>query len=356
MKNAVILSGIAWDTSLQRHHNIANWLYEMGYNVFFVEKITSSKFSFKKLYQKIKIRKKGVKINNPRNNINVISYKFLNPEFKRYNKRLCDKIINELPENIDLVINYLPIETTLYFLDKLNYKKLIYDCVRDFSNWGGYCRSIIEIEKEIISRSNLIFTDSYYLTNKLQNIYKDKNIVQLLPIFEKFQEEICNEKINNKINSMVYFGQLGNHVDADLLKQLSENNITINIIGDISVDLNFKYNYFGFFSDKRKMIEKIIETSDAIIIPYKGNMDGVIPVKTLESLATLKPVFISSFYDSRVLSDYLYVYDSCDDLKEKILNFNDDEYLQRIKKIKKFLADNTSSKQYEKFKQEVNKL
>ena len=358
MKIAIIMAGIPWNTSLQRHHKVAMWLKKMGYEVYFIEKITSSKFSITKAIKKMFqiLRNKNItNINNPTNGINVVSYKFINPEFEFYNKRIIKKITKKIPTKVDLIINYLPIETTEILIDKLKYKHLIYDCVRDFKNWGGYGKNIKNIEIDLSNKSDIILTDSYYITDKMRKKFPEKKIVQLLPTFEQFQKKFSPKHIN-KIKRITYFGQLGEHINTKILKKLSDNGYEINIFGDISVKLEFNYNYYGFFSEKKKMFEMIMEKSDAIIIPYKGNMNGVIPAKMFESLATFKPVYVSSFYDSNVLKKYIYVFENYDNLEYMIKNFNYNEFQEKILNIKKLLNKEESFDQERIFMKEILEL
>jgi len=355
MKNAIILSGIAWNATQQRHHNVANWLYKLGYNVFFVEKITSSKFTIKKLLNQV-FKQKQNAIKNPENEIKVISSKFLNPEFRKINEKICQEVLKQLPYEVDLVINYLPIETTMYLLEKIKYKKLIYDCVRDFSKWGYYSKNIVNIEKKLIEMSDLILTDSYYLTDKIKTKYQNKKVVQLLPIIEKTQKNISEKSPRKQIKNILYYGSVGAHVDTRILKKLASDGYIINIMGQIDIKLNFQYVNLGYYSNKEKMIKKIMEVADAIIIPYKGNMDGVIPVKLLESIKTLKPIYISSFYDSNKLEKYLYVYKDYDELKKMLNNYTEEKHLEKIRYMKTFLEKDEVNNQYETFKKEVNLL
>lgn len=355
-KKAVILSGIAWDTTFQRHHNIADYLNQLGYEVIFIESITSSKFEFKKLYRRIysKFNKNKKKIKNPTNGIKVCNYRFINPMngiFLKINKMKVNHLIDKIGEDVDIVINYLPINTTELIIKKLNYKKLIYDCVRDFSNWGGYSSDIESIEKRLVQKSDIILTDSYYLTDKIKNKYLSKNNVQLLPTVNRDLLEVLNKcKIKKEIKNIVYFGQLGDHIDIECLKKLSEQGYNIHIIGDISVKLDFSYKFHGFFSDLIDLGERLTKFADAIIIPYVGNMDGVIPAKIMQSLATNLPVFISDFFDSRRLKEYLYVYKDIDNLIITLNNFDIINHMKKNNKTKAFVMDNLTENQFEKFK------
>ncbi|EKF9172496.1 hypothetical protein O1B22_003582 [Vibrio cholerae] len=77
-------------------------------------------------------------------------------------------------------------------------------------------------------------------------------------------------------------------------------------------------------------------------------MDGVIPAKIVQSCMTGMPIFISSFYDSNLLSDYLYVYDNNEDLRGLLEGFSFFEHSSKEAKIRDFALDNSSLKFEEK--------
>lgn len=167
-KRALILSGIPWNTTIQRHHNLAFLLDKIGYEVIFVEKIPSSKFTVKKLIQRI-IKNHRINENSPnidKDSITVINQRFINPLgglFWIINKYRIKQLIKKTGKEFDVVFNYLPVNTTLYILEEIIGNVIIYDCVRDFENWGGYLSNINKMETKIISISDIILVDSYYL-------------------------------------------------------------------------------------------------------------------------------------------------------------------------------------------------
>lgn len=341
-KKALILSGVSWNTTLQRHHKIALWLKNIGYDVYFIESIPSSSFTLKKVFSKVKNKFiKSTSVNNFKT-VKVFNFKFLPPNyiFNHYNSYKVNKMLKKIGNSFDVVINYLPIYTTKTIIDYIVYNKLIYDCVRDFENWGGYPRNIKKYENLLKEKSNIIMTDSFYLTNK-------HNGIQFLPSLSEEQLKIfnSNKKTINKIKKIVYFGQIDTHIDVNVLEAISKE-YELHIIGNSNIALKFEYIDHGFISNKEQLALKLKEF-DAIIIPYKGNMDGVIPAKLMESLASGMPVYISSFYDSEKLSKYCYVYHSIDELMSLLKNYKKNEK----KDCSKIIHNNTEEKQLIKFKE-----
>lgn len=346
---ALILSGIPWNTTLQRHHKIAKWLKQLNFDVTFVEGIPSSKFTIKKFF--VKIKSKIINSNSTIENkkyVKVVNGGFLPPNkcFYLYNRFKIKKLLNILDEEYDIIINYLPIQTTDMIINSIKYKSLIYDCVRDFSNFGGYLKNTLKYENKLIKKSNIILTDSYYLTNKFGG-------EQILPSLSLEQYKVFKTKVRPKtISKVLYFGGIGEHIDLDVLKLISQK-YEFHFIGRTGVNLDFNYVDHGYFSDPIELAKEIIKC-DAIIIPYKGNMNGVIPAKFVEAIASNLPVFIKSFYDSEKLKNLCYVYKDNDELISMIDNYSPNDL--NNEEISTFVLENLEENQFEKFKSIIQKL
>lgn len=344
-KKALILSGIKWNTTIQRHHAVARSLSEMGYEVYFVEGIVSSSFSLGKLLKKITGRLKGgvdTQSNVPKNDVYVVSGGFVNPHgglFAYYNKRCVDGLLRHIPDEYELVVSYLPVKTTLHILDRVKTSRYIYDCVRDFTNWGGYPKDIRSIEKRLVELSESVLVDSYYLRDKMHKKYPEKNIQQILPMLKDGQAEVFEKgKPPLGIKKITYIGQISSHINIDIFDTLIEGDYEIHHFGDSTISLSPAIVSHGFTADPVELAQLILDNSDALIIPYKGNMDGVIPAKLFECLATNLPVFVNSFYDSRELADMLYVYNDAEDLMRQLDCFDIGDHAKRLEVTREYLG------------------
>ena len=321
-KKALVLPGVTWDDTYQRHHLIAETLAKFGYNVTFVSGIPSSKFSFKKLLQKIISNKNSNKQKNRIvENVESVSLRLLWPGWyitDFYNKKvIADFCANN--SDFDLVVCYLPVQTTISFLDCITCKQIIYDCVRDFEGWGGYPRSVRRIEDEIISRSTWTFCDSYYLQNKLSDKIDRDKIFQI-PLYFPDNLKIYDIKKIDSIKNIAYIGTISESTDMQVIENLLGLGYTINLYGFKSINTKEHERFIdkGYFSDISLLTTVVRDENDAIIIPYQGNMNGVIPAKLSICLSLGLPVFINSFYDSDRLSDRLFVYNDIKQLAEMI--------------------------------------
>lgn len=360
MKKALILAGIYWNDPWQRHQQFATYLSKMGYHVFFVEHIVSTAFSAKKLLRAIKRKNSSSsKLHNEiPERITIFNGRFINPcegSLSIINKKKVTALLSEIGRDFDLVINYLPISTTRYLISNIKYSKLIYDCVRNFEDWGEYSNNIINEETWLINQCDCVFTDSYYLTDKISKS-SAKRFKQFLPLASDRWIEGCESRdIPKKILKVGYFGSLDSHIDTACLKELVNQGYEVHVWGNVIADIDFKYSDHGFLSDLKVLAHEVTTTVDAIVLPYKGNMDGVIPAKLLQCLATNLPVFISIFYDSKALEEVLYLYENSDDLTEKMKMFDFLSFEERKSQISKFMRDKHEKNQFSEFKQEISR-
>lgn len=362
MKKVLMLTGIYWSEPIQRHQQFAEYFVNMGYQVTFVEHIVSSRFSFKVNVLDLidVIRKKRIQTKSYNiipEGVNLVTSKLLFPGqgiWSLINKFVANKLLRQLDRKYDIIINYLPISTTRYLLQNLSYKTLVYDCVRNFEGWDGrYYKSTVLEEIELVNMSDKIFTDSYFLTHKMQKL-TNKPISQFLPIANDNWIKGCTERKKvSKIKNIAYFGSVGNHLDMNIFSLLDNNGINIHIWGGVSDDCAFKYVNHGYQNDLSILAKEIIHYSDAIIIPYKGNMDGVIPAKLTQSLTTKLPVFVCDFYDSRYLQKYIYVYSDGNDLIQQISDFNSGDFDEKLSAIDGFVKNLTEENQFSMIKHEL---
>ncbi|PSU01218.1 glycosyltransferase family protein [Photobacterium iliopiscarium] len=347
-KKALLISGVSWDATWQRHQETAKILSESGYNVDFLESCKTSKLTFSNIFRVLKDKynkylDKTSSFNEKLTGVRVIKSKQVPPFVfsKIINKLLMHKYHKDIYNNkYDIIIIYVPVDIAL-FLKKDNYKYYVFDAIRAFSVWGGYSQALYHNEKAIYDKSDRLLCDSFFI----KDVYlKDYTVEHLItPISTISVDKFKNVK---KIRTITYFGSVSNHVDIELLNKLS-NKYKVLIWGSVDKNINISSNiqYMGYEKDQNKLINSIIEHSDAIIIPYIGNMDGVFPAKLIISLYSRLPVFSSTFYDSLKMNDSIYVYIDHSELYCMLENFNDEKFKLKIKSSSLFL-DHISYDEY----------
>ncbi len=364
MKKALILSGIYWNETWQRHQQFAEYLAAMGYKVYFVEHIISSVLTAEKIKG---IVKKAEAINitkeNPRHkNIELCSVGYLTPQkglFFLWNKLKNKKLVEEIGSDFDVVINYLPINTTRNLLEQIHCRTLVYDCVRNFTGWSGcqYPADIAHEELTLCEKANMIFTDSIFLTDKIKGLGYGQKVEQFFPVInESWIKGVVKNKEINEIKKVAYFGTFSKtHNNVEVYQALANAGIEIHIWGSVPSDLEFSYIDHGFKNNLEELSREITTICDAIVIAYSGNMDGVIPAKLCQAMGSKLPVFISDFYDSRKLAEYVFVFVGEDDLIHKIKSFDVNEYLPKYEAIVRFLEGKNEGAQYARFESVLSK-
>jgi hypothetical protein len=360
-KKALVISGIAWNATYQRHHLNSTILSELGYEVDFLQSCKSSKFSFGKIFDlvKKKISRKNIDtVNNfiPKS-INVISCKLLPPSgavsllinFIIFHLFLKPK----LQKKYDTIIIYTPTDH-VNFLATFKAKKVIYDCVRAFSEWGGYHASLYKNERSLLDSATVVLCDSFYLKDvHLPSISHNIEVFQLIPPIEVNKQP--NQSISPKIKTIGYFGSISDHIDIIVFNKLIANGYDVLFWGidDLAILPN-QVRKFGYIPDQNTLLSSLIKECDALIIPYNKPLNGVYPAKLSLSFCSGLPVFCSEFYDSLALSSLLYTYKSHDDLLKKLTIFNIKSHTKRNKKVDEFTLSLSIDNYKYKFKEIIN--
>lgn len=353
MKKALIFSGVKWNAPWQRHHIITKSLLESNYKVDFVEGVISSKITKEKILAKINKPKNQHISSNP-TPINLKIIKSLpTPHLKILEYFYTKNILSQIELYYDLVIIYIPRKEILNILNKIKYKKLIYDCVRDFENWHDVDKQVLDSENHLIKISNEIWCDSYWLEEKLSKKINTK-IRRIYPTIPKNLLLQINDETfisKNRIKNILYFGTISDHVDLSVFTHLNDLGYSLYFIGTSEKELPSFFNCLGYISNQNELLLKISSICDAIIIPYKGNMDGVVPSKINICLASGKPIIISDFFDSKIisknklLSDSIYTYNNKSEIQSLIHKIQTRKNSKkRIQDVKYFLNENIESK------------
>ncbi|KAB1506384.1 hypothetical protein ACWU37_11210 [Photobacterium damselae subsp. damselae] len=350
-KTALIISGVAWNETWQRHQTNAMLLVNMGFQVDYINGVKTSKPTLNKIFNKLKgvFKKREILSTKNRSDerINIIPSYFIPP--LGFFSKIINKIIykmyykDKLLNSYDVVIYYVPVDVYSDFNQICFYK--IYDCVRAFKSWGGYSQALYENEEKICKTVDKIICDSFFIKDRYLSNF---DVEQLIPYNEYNNKNILNHK-SSIISRICYFGSVSDHIDVNLLNLLSEH-YQVHIWGKIdpSISLSNKIKYHGYISDQDKLFSEINENSDAILIPYIGNMDGVFPAKLISSFSLNIPVFTSKFYDSIKMNNILYVYEDYDSLISMLENFNYEEYQKN--NTDRILLLEQSSEYFDKFK------
>ncbi len=247
--------------------------------------------------------------------------------------------------------------------------KVIYDCMDDVLEFP-YVKSHPNLkqltftnEKELIDRSDIIFTSSDYLKQKLQKRYniRKKIFVVNNAIFIKNEKNISINLTNNLpfniennlhktgIN-IIYTGAISDWIDFKLILESLKEFKNINYIffghSEIKLPRHERIIYAG--PVEHKYIFDIMRKSDALIMPFKINelVLSIDPVKLYEYIYSCKPSIAIDYGETQKFKDFVYLYRSTDEYFTIIKNLaeNNLNLKKSCEEYKQFAENNTWDK------------
>ena len=196
---------------------------------------------------------------------------------------------------------------------------VVYDCMDDYvaMSCGTEKEALLQQEKRLIDRADVIFTSSEYLmravgksnTVLVRNGYKQGNL-----------QSVAEAKLQNKY-TIAYFGTVSQWFDFDSIRAIVQkmNNIFIRIIGPVEVQQNIEHvDYRG--SVRHQDLFDSASDCSCLIMPFKVNdiIKAVDPVKLYEYIAFGKCVLSVRYPEVERFGDYVYFYESTDELVELV--------------------------------------
>lgn len=308
LPDIVMISNVDWNAAWQRHHTFASLLSKQT-RVFYIE---NSGFRRLRLHHAksmaLRIKRWGRKqkrtTSNPRpDSVTVVTPLVLPPYgiwFEAINRKvflplLVKKMQNQGLNNNPIIWTYLPTTTTLTMNELLQPIGLVYDCVSNFYGHPDAPSNLSSVEKSLLQTANIVLTDSNYL---FKTYYTQHQNVQQLHHGVEFELFTQANAQNIRKGTLCYFGSIHEHLNWDVIYELARAGIEVTLIGPLIRPLP-KYLPFNVLVRPQLPPYELVQTLkpyQAILLPYRTEssfMQGVIPAKIYESLATGKPVISS---------------------------------------------------------------
>jgi glycosyltransferase involved in cell wall biosynthesis len=346
MRKIIYISLLDWYFTKQRPHHFAE-LLSKEYKVIFICRASWGNKHLRTHDDNQKI-KTHFKINK---NLDVIRIKLIPFStikiINRINQYLYLKIIFYINKIFKSDIFWITHPEQLLLIPKDFSDKVIYDCMDNYSQFvtdSGKRNKIVNLEKRLINKADIIFASSNGLGKKLSSILNnDKvNIIKNAVDFESFNKSLNNietiEKPNElSINKRIigYFGGISSWFDLELVCLIANKfkECEIIIIGPLSDKTvlertsqiqNIKWLGSKMYSE----LPHYLYYFDVCIMPFIINdlIKDVNPVKLYEYLSMGKPVVAPKYDEIIEFDSYVYLADSKDDFLEKItlaMNEND---------------------------------
>jgi glycosyltransferase involved in cell wall biosynthesis len=361
-KDVVILASFEWNFLWQRHQIFATSFSQVCRKVVFIESLANRNPGVKdipRIMERLvrlvvkKSRRKAVPKGRRRaENLVVISPVVLPSTLKIYriiNKKVfvpfLAKLVFRRGVKSPIVLNYLPNQTSLDLIETLRPRLTIYDCVQNWPLYPRVPKDTEVIEKRTIQASDLVFTDSLFLDNKVRQIRPD--VQRILPgvDFDHFQAA-DKGRLRKQIRTLCYFGGINEiRIDFGLLKELASGSpVSIHMIGPIKSKIPRLPENIIFRGElSYEELPSNLRDFDCLILPYKVTefTKGIIPAKLFECFATGKPVIASPLPSLYEFGDFLYVAESAPEFRRIIENIRVLETESRYNRRKELARHNS---------------
>ncbi|MBI4744680.1 MAG: glycosyltransferase [Actinobacteria bacterium] len=233
----------------------------------------------------------------PSRNVPFLRSKFLAQNSIKYTYPPIKKILekNDFAQ-VDLLWFTNPITYSAIF-NLVNFKKSIYriaDNNRGFNIWP---KSVLEIEKEIIKRVDLVFVTAKNILREVEKIRKEgvyylPNGVNLDKFKQTYPVPAEYKKLGNR-PVVLYVGAIKDWFDVDLIREAASklNDYAFVFIGPTGSNFNLFNNLSNVYLLGPKSPDEIvayIQHANVGIIPFKKNVltDSISPIKLFEYLAS----------------------------------------------------------------------
>lgn len=365
--NVICLSNQLWDFPLwtnKRH--VMSRLPKLGHNVLFVDppintgrlflkNILQKKWSLKRLLTQVKRTEDGVVIFSPLN-IHPFNKKYSIEHAKKINKISKRIFKNSENKKTILWIYHVEIKGLENYLKNIKHDFLVYDCVDNYEGFPKYNtpekkKWIIEQEKLLASRANIVFSTTPGLAEKLKkynpHTYFTPNVGDYQRFFDvKNKGFEVPEDLKGISHPIIGFtGAVDEYkFDKELFKKVVEENPSYSfvLIGPLALKdkestkkaLGFENleNVFFLGTKDYQELPKYLSHFDSMVIPYQLNdytVGGCFPVKFLDYLAAGLPTVVTDLPTYVPFMDFCYI------------SKNPDEF---SKNIKKSLEENSKNR------------
>ena len=364
MDNPTVLffSEVNWDYLRQRHHFFSEE-YSKNHSIYYFGKIGLRYPKARDLFNILFKKNNRKKFNISNSKINFPSFFFLPPInflFNVMNKKIfLNKYLSRFLKINEIIIHFY--QPTKLIFDIINFFKkhgikikVVYDCVQDYRFHPSTNSELISFENKLVKLADLVVADSKINYDRLKGINSKLLVVQ--PGVETSNFFINPKKIKNSTVSIIYYGNIRQDLDFELLNGLSYcDNIKITLLGNLNYPKN-KLSKKIILKDAipYKKLKTEIEKHDAVILPYMLNdfTSAIIPAKFFECLATNMPIISTSMKATKKYHHLLYLIDK-NSLPINIKKLNDTVSTSNLKERNEIIKNKSWKEKFNEFYNEI---
>jgi glycosyltransferase involved in cell wall biosynthesis len=318
----VILAGVRWDFLWQRHHALATLFARAGYPAVFVETtgLANPRLDRGTLRRvAARVRRAGGKPLFAEEGLTVYGPLAVPPTsraFRWLNRRFfVPRMVRDLAEIAGpdpVVIAYPPTRTTLDLISGLRPRLVLYDCSDDYAHIPGAPEDIMDTERELLRRADLVSCTSTRLLEKVRLLRPDAFPSGPAVDYERFAV-LQEGRRSGRVRIVCFFGSVSRErTNLATLRAVAEAGFEVRLLGELGrVDRRFSRTPNMDFRGEvpHPELPAALSGVDAFVLPYEINdlTAGISPAKTYECLATGRPVVASPLPALKELSEHVYL-------------------------------------------------
>ncbi|MBI5625076.1 MAG: oligosaccharide flippase family protein [Elusimicrobia bacterium] len=357
----VFISSIDWGAAWQRHQIFASQFGAAGHEVFFVE---NSGFRNPRWSDLGRLRKKvldllspGRSPEEPAAGVRVLAPKVLPPTgrlprlFNRYLRlpALVERLKAAGLRPHPLVVVYFPTATSLDLLCLLEPSAVVYDCASNFRAHPDAPADFPEIEKALLSSSDVVVCDSNFLFEQ-----KKAEHPRVVQIHQGVDADFLQARPgNDPVRSFCYYGTWGPDLAPEYLAALTEAGFPVTMSGFFKGDhAPLPPAVTRLEPTSPDKLRERLEGFDAFLMPYRITPFhlGVVPAKIYECLAMGRPILATPLPSLSPYKDLLYIAEDPAEWAAVARNLHKTETPELRRRRRELAAEHTHAKEFERFR------
>jgi glycosyltransferase involved in cell wall biosynthesis len=237
--------------------------------------------------------------------------------------------------------------------DRLPHSLVIYDCMDELSAFRGAPKELIDQEKNLLKRADVVFTGgkSLYDSKRVlaENVFCYPSSVDRAHFAKALAAETpLPADIRDLARPIVgYYGVIDERIDYELLREVAEKNpdvsfVMIGPVVKVSEDELPRLQNLHYLGGKSYAeLPAYLKAFDIAMMPFALNESTkfISPTKTLEYIAGEKPVVSTAVYDVvRDYSEVIPIVDSAESFGRALRAFLREDEAARRQRIQRYHA------------------
>ena len=252
----------------------------------------------------------------------------MSPEFARYIADDFDRLRRDF--NITCAVSFVQVPTwsaAAYETRERFGWRVVYDCMDEWNTFPGMKQPLLEAEKELVRKTDVLVVSAQRLVEKWHDDNPDLLLARNAADFDHYANVQANDLLADLPHPIVgYFGAIADWFDLPLMVRLARERpqYSFVLIGGIfnvpMEELEALPNVTILGQKPYELMPQYLLHFDACIIPFVVNAvtEATDPVKFYEYIAMGKPVVAPRMPELYPYREHLYIADDHEDFLRKV--------------------------------------